>query len=167
MKKSIAVICFLSLLFLSACKGSEKGEITVADAGYTCEALVDYGENFSSKIVVHAMGGGVFSLTVKEPQNISGLTFSFNKDEMSLSHNSISGRKNFPSGYGGFAEILNKIFLKITTSNLVIHKENGEYSYEGKTSYYPFRVVFNDEGFPLSITVKSENLKATFSNWEY
>lgn len=166
MKKSIAVICLFSLLIFSACV-KDKGKITVADSGYTCDAIIDYGENFSLKATIKALGGGMFSLLVNEPENISGLTFSFDNSDMKISYNGTDMENNLYSGYGGFAEILNEIFLKFTTSNLTVSGENNEYIYDSKTPKYSFRVVFNKQGFPKTITVDEAKLKAAFSNWKY
>ena len=167
MRKFISVICLLSLIFLSSCTGNSAKKITVADAGYTCSGLVNYGENFSSNITVNAIGGGVFSLTINTPEDIDGLTFYFDNSEMTITYKGVESQNSFPLEYGGFAEILNEIFLKFTTSKFEILNKNGIYVYEGSNSKYSFEIVFNEEGFPLSIAVDEENLKATFSNWRY
>ena len=168
MKKSIAVICLLSLVLLSACnkgKGAEK--ITVADAGYTCDASIDYGENFSLKATINAVGGGIFSLTINEPKDISGLTYLFDNSQMSVKYDGTLKENNLPLGYGGFAEILNEIFLKFTTSAPTVYNKDGEYLYKGNNSEYSYEVIFNGQGFPIKLYSKEEKLKATFSNFRY
>lgn len=168
MKKSIAVICLFSLLFCSACNASKnKEKIAVADAGYTCDALIEYGEKISLKAIVDAVGGGIFSLTVSEPANIAGLTFLFNNSDLKITYNGMEYEKKIPLEYGGFAEILNEIFLEFITSTPTISGENGEYLYEGKNPGYSFKAYFNEQGFPLKITVDNKSLKANFSNWKY
>lgn len=168
MKKIISIICLLSLIFtLSACKGNSNGEITVAEAGYTCNGLVRYGENFSSNFTAKAIGGGLFSIVINTPEDISGLTFAFDNSELDVTYNGLEYSGSLALEYGGFAEILNAIFLKFTTSRPVITSKSGSFLYEGTNSNYSFVVEFNEAGFPLSITVDDENLTATFSNWKY
>lgn len=166
MKKIAMVICLLSLVFLSACTGNNAKQITVADAGYSCDAKVNYGENFSSNVTVNAAGGGVFSVTLNTPEDVAGITYSFDNSDMTISYKG-ENKNSFPLEYGGFAEILNEIFLKFTTSKPVILDKNGKFLYEGSNSKYSFEVVFNEQGFPLTIEVSEENFKATFSNWRY
>jgi len=167
MKKLISLILVLSLAFLSSCSSESAGQITVAEAGYTCNANVSYGENFSSNVTLKAIGGGMFSVMINTPEDIAGLTFSFDNSEMSVSYGELKGDTAVPLEYGGFAEILNEIFLKFTTSVPTVIQKNGKYLYEGNNAKYKFTVVFNEQGFPLSITVDKENLVATFSNWRY
>ena len=165
MKKVVFVIFILCLVFLSACSGSNK-QIMVAEAGYSCDAKVMYGENFSSNVTLNVIGGGLFTLSVNTPDNIKGLTFSFDNSEMNINYNGLQSN-NIPSEYGGFAEILNEIFLKFTLSKPNILYKDGGYVYEGKNAKYSFEVIFNEQGFPLTITVDEENLTASFSNWKY
>ncbi|MBQ4131246.1 MAG: hypothetical protein IJD71_02780 [Clostridia bacterium] len=167
MKKILCLFCLVfSMLMLTAC-GSDANQISVAEAGYICDGNVIYGENFSCKITANAVGGGIFSLKINEPSNIAGLTYFFDNSEMSVSYGELKGDTAVPLEYGGFAEILNEIFLKFTTSVPTVIQKNGKYLYEGNNAKYKFTVVFNEQGFPLSITVDKENLVATFSNWRY
>ena len=168
MKKiSLFVALLISLLLFSACSSGSADEITVANAGYTCNAFVKYGENFSSNVTVKVIGGGLFSVIIDTPKDIAGLTFSFDNSEMKVSYNGIEDTGNFPSEYGGFSEILNEIFLKFTTSTPSIPCENGEFLLEGNNSKYSFKVKFNENGFPISLDVDKEKLSVTFSNWAY
>lgn len=167
MKKCISVVLVLSMLLLSACNGGPAKQITVAEAGYTCDAFVEYGENFSSNVLVKAIGGGMFSLTVKTPEDIAGLTFSFDNSEMSIQYNGIESETVIPNEYGGFADVLNEIFLKFTTSKPDVPYKDGAYLLEGSNSEYSFLLTFNEKGFPLSLLVKEKNLNVTFSNWTY
>ena len=168
MKKIISIICLLVFSFsLVACDGNANREITVAEAGYSCNGLVEYGENFSSNITVRAIGGGLFTVVINTPEDISGLTFSFDNSELSISYNGLEYSEAIPSEYGGFAEILNEIFLKFTTSRPIVYSKDGKFLYEGNNSDYSFAVTFNEEGFPLLVTVDDEDMKVTFSNWKY
>lgn len=166
-KLSLFVFFLISLLLFSACSSGSADEITVAKAGYTCNAFVKYGENFSSNATVKVIGGGLFSVIIKTPEDIAGLTFSFDNNEMKVSYNGIEDAGKFPSEYGGFSEILNEIFLKFTTSSPSIPRENGEYLLKGNNSKHSFKVKFNEEGFPIFLEVDEEKLSATFSNWAY
>ena len=167
MKKSLCLICLIFSAFVLTACGSNKNQISVAEAGYFCDGTVSYGENFSCKITAHAVGGGIFSLKINEPNNIAGLTYSFDNSEMSISYDKLKADASLPLEYGGFAEILNEIFLKFTTSRPTVFEKDGKYLYEGTNSKYKFTVAFNEQGFPLSLTADEENLVATFSNWRY
>lgn len=167
MKKILCIICLVFLLIsLIGCDGTQK-QITVAEAGYSCDGIVSYGENFSSEITVSAVGGGLFTVKINKPDNLLGLTFSFDNSELSISYNGLEYSEFLPVEYGGFAEILNEIFLKFTTSRPVVSFKDGKYLLEGNNSKYLFTVTFNEDGFPLDLNVKDENLKVTFSNWKY
>ena len=168
MKKIISIICLVFLIFtLSACSENSKSQIVVAEAGYSCDGVVTYGENFSSNITVNAVGGGIFSLVINSPEDIAGLTFAFDNSDLKVMYNGLENNQDISPEYGGFAEILNEIFLKFTTSRPTILNKDGKYLYEGNNSKYSFIVIFNEEGFPLSVTVEDEKLTATFSNWKY
>ena len=162
MKKIVCIILALSLPFLLfACSATTPKQITVAEAGYSCNADILYGEELSMNVAIKAIGGGLFSLKVNTPEDISGLTFSFDNSEMTVSYKDDLAAHNISPEYGGFAEILNEVFLKFTTS-----RPNVPFK-EGDNADYSFTVVFNEQGFPLSLTVPEENLTATFSNWKY
>jgi len=167
MKKLISLILVLSLAFLSSCSSESAGQITVAEAGYTCNANVSYGENFSSNVTLKAIGGGMFSVMINTPEDIAGLTFSFDNSEMSVSYNDLDSEMNISPEYGGFAELLNEIFLKFTTSRPTVPYKEGEYLLEGSNSEYSFKLTFTKEGFPLSLVIDDKDLKAEFSNWMY
>ena len=168
MKKLICIFCSFVLMFvLSGCSDDSKNQITVAQGGYTCSGFVKYGESFSSNITVKAVGGGIFSIVINTPEDMAGLTFSFDNSEMSLMYNGIEYSDPISSEYGGFAKILNEIFLKFTTSRPTVLAKDGEFLLEGSNANYSFVVKFNEEGFPLSLTVDDEKLVATFSNWKY
>lgn len=168
MKKFVSVICLCLMLFsLAACSENSNEHITTAEAGYTCNGFVRYGENFSSNVTVKAVGGGIFNLEINTPEDIAGLTFSFDNSEMMITYNNLQYSEPLSPEYGGFAEILNEVFIKFTTSRLDVAYKDGKYLYEGNNSKYSFVVEFNGEGFPLSITVEDKNLIATFSNWVY
>ena len=167
MEKILCLLCTFLLAFTLIACGSDKAQISVAEAGYICDGDVSYGENFSCKITAHAVGGGIFSLKINEPGNIAGLTYFFDNSQMNVSYGELNKETTVPLEYGGFAEILNEIFLKFTTSTPTVLKKDGKYLYEGSNSKYNFAVAFIEQGFPLSITVDEENLVATFSNWRY
>lgn len=168
MKKFISIIsCFVLLFLFSACSGQPAKQITVAEAGYTCEAFVSYGENFSSNATINAIGGGMFSVAINTPEDIAGLTFSFDNNEMSIFYNGLESEMSVSPEYGGFAEILNEIFLKFTTSRPTVSYKDGGYLLEGNNSEYAFELIFNENGFPLALTVEDEDLKVNFSNWMY
>ena len=60
MKKIISTVLLFFLIFtLTACSGNTKSQIIVAEAGYTCEGLVKYGENFSSNVTVKSSSSTV------------------------------------------------------------------------------------------------------------
>ena len=168
MKKIISTVLLFFLIFtLTACSGNTKSQIIVAEAGYTCEGLVKFGENFSSNVTVNAVGGGIFSLVINTPKDISGLTFEFDNSEMKVTYNGLEYSDSISPEYGGFAEILNEIFLKFTTSRPTVLGKDGKFLLEGSSSNYSFVVAFNEEGFPLSVTVEDEDLTVTFSNWKH
>lgn len=168
MKKIVCIILALSLPFLLfACSSTTPKQITVAEAGYSCNADILYGEELSMNVAIKAIGGGLFSLKVNTPEDISGLTFSFDNSEMTVSYKDDLAEHNISPEYGGFAEILNEVFLKFTTSRPNVPFKEGAYVFEGDNADYSFTVVFNEQGFPLSLTVPEENLTATFSNWKY
>ena len=167
MKKTLCVICLIFCVFsIAACTKSAE-QITVAKAGYVCDGTVNFGENFSCKVTASAVGGGIFSLKITEPDNMAGLTYYFDNSDMSISYGELKGDISVPTEYGGFAEILNEVFLKFTTSTPTVFKKDGKYLYEGNNAKYKFTVAFNEQGFPLSINVDDEQLNATFSNWRY
>ncbi len=168
MKKIISTVCLACLLFaLTACSGNSNGKIIAAEAGYTCNGFVRFGENFSSNITVKAVGGGIFSLVINTPEDIAGLTFAFDNNDLRIMYNGLEYKEPLSPEYGGFAEILNEIFLKFITSRPTIFSKDGRYLYEGNNSKYSYDVIFNEAGFPLSVTVEDKNLTATFSNWTY
>jgi hypothetical protein len=167
MKKTLCIVCLIfCVISITACTKNTE-QITVAKAGYVCDGIVNFGENFSCKIIANAVGGGIFSLKITEPDNMSGLTYYFDNSEMNISYDGLKGDVSVPTEYGGFAEILNEVFLKFTTSSPTVFENDGKYLYEGNNAKYNFTVAFNEQGFPLSVTVNKEQLNATFSNWRY
>ena len=58
MKKIVCIILTLSLPFLLfACSATTPKQITVAVAGYSCNADVLYGDDLAFNITVNAIGG--------------------------------------------------------------------------------------------------------------
>lgn len=169
MRKIISVLlaCCLVLCVTACSSDSSPKEITVAEAGYTCEALVNYGEDISANVFLKVAGGGIFSVKVNTPEEIAGLTFNFDREDMTVSYNGLENAEGYSEQYGGFSDILNGVFLKITTSSLTVPRQEDRYIYEGQSDLLPFTLTFNEQGFPLELTVPDAELTATFSGWQY
>lgn len=167
MKKSLLVLLTVALIFvLTACAG--QSEISVADAGYTCNAKVSYGSDINADVKLMVMGGGIFSLSLKTPKEFEGLTFNFDNDNMTLSYGNITADSiNVSDSYYGFADLMNSIFLKLTSGNPTAVGSNGTYVYSGQCDLYRFSVTVNDDGFPVQIAVPEVDLTVTLSDWQY
>ncbi len=167
MKKGLLVLLSVALIFiLTACSGH--GEISVADAGYTCNAKVTYGSDVNADVKLTVMGGGIFSLTLKTPKEFEGLTFNFDNDNMTLSYGDLTADGiNVSDSYYGFADLMNSIFLKLTSGNPTAVGSNNNYVYSGQCDLYRFSVTLNEDGFPKQIAVPEANLTVTLSDWQY
>ncbi len=160
-------MCAIMVFTLVACDSSDQPqEITVAKAGYTCNASVKYND-ITANIHIKALGGGIVSIKILTPEEVSGLTFEFDNSDMKVIYGGLSTNAGLETGYGSFAELLNGIFLKLTTGSLVVSLKDGAYVYEGQSNLYPFTAIFNTDGFITQLTMTEAGLTANFSGWQY
>lgn len=168
MKKSLSVLLTIALILVfTACSGGQS-EISVAEAGYTCNGSVVYGSDVKADVKLTVMGGGVFLVTLKTPKEFEGLTFSFDNEDMTLLYGDLETEKlNVADGYYGFADLLNGIFLKLTATGPTAVGSGDNYVYSGQSDLYKFSVTFNKDGFPKQISVPEVGLTVILSDWQY
>lgn len=168
MKKSLSVLLVIALIFLlTACTGGQN-EISVAEAGYTCSGNIVYGSDIKADVKLAVMGGGIFSVTLKTPKEFEGLTFSFDNEDMTLLYGDLKAEKlNVADGFYGFADLLNGIFLKLTSGGPTAVGNGDDYIYSGQSDLYRFSATFNKDGFPKQISVPKVGFTATLSDWQY
>lgn len=168
MKKSLLVLVFVALIFsLTACGGGQD-KISAAGAGYSCNAKITYGSEIKADAKLKVTGGGVFSATIISPKEFEGLTFNFDNEDMSLSYGDLKADKiSIADDIYGFADLLNGIFLKLTTGSPTAVGSGDDYIYNGQSDLYRFSVTFNGDGFPKQISVPQAGLTVTLSDWQY
>lgn len=169
MKKILCLILGLTIIFTFSACGQTHKDIALAEAGYTCNAEIKYGDDFSCNAFLKIIGGGLFSVTIKTPEELDGLTFDFDNEKMTVSYGGLNSEElNIPESYEGFAQLLNGVFIKLSTgSPTAEYKSDNNYKYEGQSNLYKFNVTVNESGFPTSLSIPEVKLSATFNGWIY
>ncbi len=163
-----AFCCFLSLsivLVCSACVPSGRKQISVAGVGNYCTANITYGD-LKATAKLEASGGGIFKITLCEPQSLSGLCFSFNGEEMLVSLGELKSTSIFTNKYGGFASLLNSIFLKLTSGQPIATRSGEDYIFSGTVTGSEFKVLCDSKGFPKKINVPKAELLVELKDWK-
>lgn len=169
MKPILCCLLLCCTLLLTGCgaDSAAKEGVMIAEAGYTCRADVTCGDGFSAQMALTVSGGGVFSAQMQTPKDLEGLCFSFDNGQMTVSYGELKAPFSVGKTYGGMAETLDSVFLVLTTAGRRAEKNGDLYSYSGVTNGDSFTATFNEEGFPLTLSVPSAPLQAEFSDWKY
>lgn len=106
------------------------------------------------------------TITVVEPELISGLKMVVSSDNCTLSMGDISYDVGSPVFKNSeFATELSETFEQILTTTNVQKLENGNWLYSGNTSSGRFNLVQDNlTGFPVSVTIPDVGLYIKFSN---
>lgn len=165
MRKALCCFLVLSIGFVfSACAPFGRKQISVAGAGYGCTAKITYGDlDVGAKL--EASGGGIFKITLLTPESLSGLCFSFNGEQMIVSLGELKSPSVFTNKYGGFASLLNSIFLKLTSGQPVATNTGDDYIFSGTVTGNDFTVICDSKGFPKRIEVLKVGLLAELKDW--
>ena len=164
MKKLISIIVSLiMLLTFSGCGSS----ISPAKPGYTCNAKISYCDTLNAEAKISVIGGGLFSIEILNPDEIKGLKFNFDNENITINQDEIENSVLYINDFGGFSEILNKAFLSITTGSPELKKKGDTYTYSGNIEGETFIMQFNSDGFPTHFEMEEEQLTAKFSDWKY
>ena len=159
----IAILLMTAALF---CGCSKKQEIEPRTAGFSCKAQVHCsGTEFTCDLMIGE--NGTASAKITEPSSLKGLSCSYNGDKMTLSYLGIK-KEIDPSQYtefGYFSEV-RRILLSVP-ENAEAAVKNGAYTYEGECSAGSYTIEFRADGFPVKVTLPSEDLTVTFSDFEY
>lgn len=161
----LLVLCCM-MVTVSACTPTGDRQIPVAGAGYSCKAEITYGD-LTAAATLEVPGGGIFRLTLTQPETLAGLCFSFDGGEMTVSYGSLVSKTLFTAEYGGFAALLDGVFLKLTSGQPVAVWSVDAYHLEGMTEGHAFDVLCNEQGLPTDITVQSADLTVTLTDWNY
>ena len=163
MGRVLPIIIVLSLI-LCGCGGNKQQ--TAAVPGYTCEAVIEYEKDFSAVAQIKVLGGGIFEAEIVSPTQLSGLKFSADRENITVSLKGVETPCQPKESYGGFADIMAAAFLKLSAGSPTLTKQK-ELVYEGTTKGVFFKFVLNEEGLPLSLNVPEKKLKVEFSKWQY
>lgn len=161
----VLMMCIL-LTTASACTALGNRQIPVASAGYSCKAAITYGD-LTAAATLEVPGGGIFRMTLIEPAVLDGLCFSFDGGQMSISYGHLTTTNLLTAEYGGFAALLNGVFLKLTSDQPVAIWSGEAFGLSGMTEGQSFSVLCNAQGLPTKITVPRAGLTAILTDWNY
>lgn len=162
MGKILPVIIAISLVF---CGCADKTG-AVATPGYTCQAKIEYDEDFSATAHINVPGGGIFEARLTSPPQLEGLNFLADREKLTVSLEGIEIPCQLKDSYSGFAEIMAAAFLKLSTGSPTLTNQK-LLVFEGTAKGFFFKFVLNEEGLPLSLSIPEKQLKVEFSNWKY
>ncbi len=164
----ISIALSIVTVFCCGCSGTKAiNEVTIAEPGYSCKAKIYYGSDLNFDAELSVVGGGVFSVKLIKPDALKGLTFSFDNGKMTVEYKGITGGLGSAAQYGGFAEILDSVFLKISTGGSVAILKENKYTYMGISDGEDFVLTVNDKGFPTKLKIENLGFDAEFSDWQY
>ena len=162
MGKLLPIIIAMAIM-LCGCSDNNQ---TVAVPGYTCQAQIEYDEDFSATAQINVPGGGIFEVGITSPPQLKGLNFSSDREKLTVSLEGIEIPCQLEEGYSGFAKIMSAAFLKLSTGSPTLTNQK-LLKFEGTANGFFFKFILNEEGFPLSLSVPEKKLKVEFSNWQY
>lgn len=168
--KFIRIIISLLTVCLLCCGCASRAlsdSVPVAEAGYTCNGEINLGDDFYADALISVNGGGVLSLEFTSPKVLEGMKFSTNRDSINITYKGIECPVGLNDEYSSLIKTISEAFLKITSGEPVAVKETRGYVITGTVMSLDFEFLFNDEGFPLRLSIPSKNLIVEFSNWQY
>lgn len=161
--KKLLVLLFVVVLF-GGC-GAEKNIPPLPDLNFSGSISATY-NNFNMKCSIDNILADRCTVTVIEPEILSGFTVHFKNGVSTLSFKdvvydiepSLNQRVEFVSI---FSESIKKVLVSSEYKKL----ENGNWLYTGVCDYGKFLLVQDSEsGYPLSFRIPEAGLSITFSN---
>lgn len=155
MKKIFSVVFAVIMLF-SICSCSQTEKIPEVNPCINGDCIVEYGSTKYS-CNINYLTDGIDVLTIKEPKELSGLTFRHADGKYSLSYGSLICRSNdlllsqnsFPNTVMGILTELSK-----DKSKLTLKSNNGEnYVFSGKSKYGEYQLTADSEGIISKISI--------------
>lgn len=166
------IFCLLMTIILALCGCScglaGQKNIEVKKFGYTCKADIKFSEDISAVVTLDVTGGGIFSVLINEPKDLSGIKFSFDNNNLTVSYGDmVSGKFSEFGDLKGSIELLNKIFGSLSIKDISAEYNGKNYVYEDKIDSLKYVVQFNEMRFPLTISVPEVDFFATLKDWQY
>lgn len=162
MKKLLVLLVMIVLL--GGC-GAEKNTPPLPDLNFTGNISVTY-NNFDMKCTIENILADKCTVTVTEPEILSGLTVCFENGVSTFSFqdvsydidSSLSRRIEFVSA---FSESVKKIMSSAECQKL----ENGNWLYTGASDFGKFFLVQDEtSGYPVSFRIPESGLSVTFND---
>ena len=161
MKTRVISALFLLFLILSGCK-KDTGDIklNLRSVSFTAD-ITYYNENYTADCVVDK--SGKFSAQITSPENLSGLTITYNADECDIVYNGIeidNAEKFFPQNSA--VGVISGILQNCQGENIISKK--GNYELNGSFNGSDYTLIMAPTGLPISLEVGDFGMNVLFEN---
>lgn len=164
------IICFCiatcMMFFIIGC--SKKTDAVTLSGMYTITADVTM-DNFKGTIGLNRLGSGSWEINFSKPDNINGLTVSYQNGNANINFKGLSlsmNRDDIPMK--AIVSNITSVLDKLSTGKDVKYtKSNGIITAKGAIDNSNFEVVMNEKNKSLiSLNMKDIGLEATFSDYK-
>ena len=153
-------VCFMCIFIFSGCKKGLNDESVGINTEINSDAAIDYaGKKYTAKI--NHVSEGSTTVTFTSPENLSGITFTWNGDKYEVARKELVGTfTNEPFANEKFPSKLIKILTNTVDTNNVKVRESkeGETIYDGKIDGEDFSLTTDNSGHILMIEMPSQEL---------
>ena len=166
--KKIICFCLSFCIMISVIGCAKKAKPVTINGLYTINAEVQLGE-FEATVGLNRLGNGVWDINFSKPDNINGLSVSYQDENAKITYNGLSfsvPRENIP--VEAIVTNLTSILDKVAYGNEIeFTKKNGTITAKGKTDNGNYKVLFDEKsGKLLSVELEDIDLKADFTDYK-
>jgi len=167
MKKIFAiVVCIVTMFPLCSC--TKKSEPVNMNRLYSVDAEVQFA-NFSANLGLNRLGNGVWDITFTKPENLNGLSVSYENEMAEISYKGLSfslAKEDVPvkALVSSLAEVLDNAALG---KEMSFYKKNNEITAEGKVNNMDYVITLDAKaGVILELENPKSDLKVSFSEYK-
>lgn len=165
MKKILKLSAIImAALFMSGCTGNLKSENISMETSIDSDVNIDdNGRQYKAHLVYTPEGH--ISLSLTEPESVSGLTFVWNGGKYEISKGDLKGEFTLkPFGEDSFAFIVAEVLGNLSdTKNLrLVEKNEGDKVYEGKINDVIFNIKTDKSGRIMLLEIPEKNITLSF-----
>ena len=150
MKKIISALSLAVLTLLLTSCGGEEVSVTPVTRGISFTAeLTYYNENYEAAVTVSENGETVMEITY--PDNIKGLTFKFNGEEVTAEFAGLEYKTDFKAfSEGACCMRLYEILKDTFNEESSVIKEGDNYCISGQSGDISYKMYLGGAGLPIS-----------------
>lgn len=152
--------CLICVGLLSGCKSAiGPDEIGIDTNINGVVNIKENGKKYKANLVYTSEGRS--SLTFTEPENLKGMSFTWNGDKYEISRNNLKGEFNLdPFVRDSFASVVVNVLAVLQNPKNISLAENNEGGkiYEGETNSVKFRVGVNEVGKVIFVEIPDKDL---------